>query len=320
MSAPDASALPPPVLILSPGRSFSTVVSAMLGRHPSLCALPETCLLARESMAEYTRDLNAGLFDVGLIYAVQELIFGEQSENAQRKVSEWLAARRNESTLSVFDELRRQALPRIIVEKSPAMTTTLANLERIDRSFEGRARYIHLTRHPLSYGTSLLDTLRSRLDSFPPIVTLRALQHPDSLFFDAMDMETGIVDPQRCWLRRHTTIDSFVSRIDPDRHIRVRGEDFVNAPDRTLEHVTAWLRLPTDAKSLDDMLHPEHWGFSNPRATGNGIAGDRKFFANPNIRNKDTRGASLDGALRWRWDGRGFDDAVRYLAASYGYQ
>jgi hypothetical protein len=135
-----------------------------------------------------------------------------------------------------------------------------------------------------------------------------------------MDPETGIVDPQRCWLRRHSIIDSFLSQISVDRYIRVRGEDFVGAPRPTLERVMAWLKLPTDSNSVEEMLHPERWRFSNPRAGGNAIAGDRKFFANPKLQKKATRGASLDGALRWRWDSRGFDEAVKRLAASYGYQ
>jgi hypothetical protein len=107
----------------------------MLGQHPSLCALPETCLLTRESMAEYSRDLDAGLFHVGLIYAVQELVFSERADCTPKKAAEWLLARCNESTLSVLDELRRRAAPRIIVEKSTAMTISLTHLQRIDHVF-----------------------------------------------------------------------------------------------------------------------------------------------------------------------------------------
>jgi len=271
-------------------------------------------------MAEYARDLNAGLFDAGLIYAVQDLVLEEQSERTRKRAIEWLALRRNETTLSVFDEMRRQASPRTILEKSPAMTSDVAVLRRIDHVFVGRARYIHLTRHPLSYGTSLLDTLKTRIDSIRPTVALRELQQPDSLFFDAMDPETGVIDPQRCWLRRHTNIDTFLSQINADRYIRVRGEDFLATPSLTLKRVLAWLRLPSDSSYLDEMLHPERWRFSNPRAAGNGIAGDRKFFANPRLRMREARRDSLEGPLRWRWDHRGFNEAVKRLATSYGYR
>lgn len=291
----------------------------MLGCHPALCALPETCLLTRELMSDYVRDLNFGTYDGGLVHAVQELIFADQADGIRERAAEWLAARRNDTTLSIFDELRRRASPRIIIEKSPSMTSGLTRLRRIEHLFSGRARFIHLTRHPLSYGTSLLETLR-KLDAVKPSVARRRLQQPDSLFFGAIDPESGAFDPQRSWLKRHGLIDSFLSEIDEDRSIRVRGEDFLNAPRKTLERVTNWLQLSSDVESIDDMLHPEKWKFARPRAIGHRRAGDRKFYTSKKLRSKDTSSDSLDCALGWRGDGRGFDEPVKRLAASYGYR
>src|SRR5579862_6331286 len=42
----------PPVLLLCPPRSFSSVVGAMLGQHPELYGFPELSLFAADTLAD----------------------------------------------------------------------------------------------------------------------------------------------------------------------------------------------------------------------------------------------------------------------------
>ena len=53
MSAPQG--FPSPVFILSPPRSFSTVVCSMLGQHPQLYGLPEIDLFGAESTGGFLK-------------------------------------------------------------------------------------------------------------------------------------------------------------------------------------------------------------------------------------------------------------------------
>ncbi|HTW82638.1 MAG TPA: sulfotransferase [Candidatus Sulfotelmatobacter sp.] len=309
-----AGDLMPPLVILSPGRSFSTVVSAMLGCHPELYALPETCLFVRDTMAEYLRDADNCIFVDGLIRAVAQQVFEGQTDGALVAAQEWIGRQRRRSTRAVFDELRKRAHPRRIIEKTPMTTARLEHLARIERFFSKRARFIHLTRHPRSYGASLVDTLLAMLNGNDVATVMRLLENDESIFYGVMDSDTGAIDPQNSWLRRHRRIDDFLAGIDEARWIRLRGEDVVTAPGRFLPHIFAWLGLPM----AETALHPERWDFAaRPRAGLSG-GGDRKFFRDPTLRSQFSV-PGLDGALRWRTDRGGFRPEVQRLAHAYGY-
>ena len=43
---------PPPLFILCPGRSFSSVVCGMIGSHPEMFALPELNLFCADTVGE----------------------------------------------------------------------------------------------------------------------------------------------------------------------------------------------------------------------------------------------------------------------------
>ncbi len=291
----------------------------MLGRHPSLLALPETCLLARETMDDYLRDTSGNIFIDGLLRAAAHVMFGGESEASIADAQRWLAGQAGSSTLEVFDLLRQGAAPRRIVEKSPILTSDIGHLRRIERFFSGRVRYLHLVRHPRAYATSLLDTLVAIADHVAPSAATEALHQPESLFFGALERDTGIVDPQHCWLTRHTRVAGFLDTLEPERSLRVRGEDLVDTPRETLAAMLTWLELPCNASILDAMVRPEQWTFAAPPPPGVYGAGDRNFMAAPSLAGADRTRETLAGPLRWRHDYGEFSPDVRRLATSFGY-
>ena len=80
MRAPQPSTL---LIVLGPPRSFTTVVSAMLGQHPQMYGLPEVHLFAAETMAEWWRQCAEATFnmDHGLMRVAAQLFFGDQTED-----------------------------------------------------------------------------------------------------------------------------------------------------------------------------------------------------------------------------------------------
>jgi len=110
-----------PIFILAPPRCFTSIKCAMLGQHPQMYGLPETQLFATESLAARSpgNPQEATRCRHGLIRAVAELYFGEQTERASGRPWGWLRRRLHVNTGLLFELLARRVYPRMPVEKSP---------------------------------------------------------------------------------------------------------------------------------------------------------------------------------------------------------
>src|SRR5579871_1329673 len=154
-----------PVFVLAPARSYTSVISMMLGQHPQLVGLPELKLFAYPTMAELEASLprfwiERGLTHraPGLVRALAEFLFDGQTPAALTAARSWLRARASWSGADVLDCLLARLAPRIAVEKSPETVETGAALERA-AAFYPQARYLHLTRHPLATQRSIAQHL-----------------------------------------------------------------------------------------------------------------------------------------------------------------
>ena len=304
------------LVILSPGRSFSTVLSAMLGLHPDIVALPETCLFARDTMHDYIDGLGYGLFEAGLIHAVARLYFADapQSRTLARG---WIRDRRGLTTRVVLDELVARANRRIVVEKTPIITTKLEHMRRVESWLGESVRYLHLVRHPHTFGVSLIETASAMLRQATPEVAGRWFRDEESIFSSLRAPGTDELDPERPWVARNARIESFLECIPDRRWIRMRGEDVIANPAAALIHLCAWLGAPVGPAALDAMLHTENWEFASgpPGAAG----GDRKFFADPALREVSAWPGSATSAVPWATDGRRLGNEAMEMAQRYGY-
>ena len=153
----------PPLFILAPPRSFTTVVCAMLGQHPQMYGLPELHLLGVRTMTEWFEQCAQASFDLdnGLVRVVAELFFGEQSDSNVRRARGWLRRRTHCTTGMVFEHLAKRVYPLILVEKSPSLVYSLNSLRHVHTVFPD-TRYIHLLRHPRGHGESVMRYLEER--------------------------------------------------------------------------------------------------------------------------------------------------------------
>src|ERR1700733_3323700 len=89
-----------PIFVLAPARSYSSVISMMLGQHPDLVGLPELKLFAYPTVGELEASLphfwiERGVMhrSPGLVRTVAEFVFGDQSVGSLNQARNWLEER-----------------------------------------------------------------------------------------------------------------------------------------------------------------------------------------------------------------------------------
>ncbi|MBD1933474.1 MULTISPECIES: sulfotransferase family protein [Cyanophyceae] len=270
-----------PLIILSPPRSFSSVVSTIIGQHPELYGFPELHLTVGDTVDEvirhheYRRSLES---PPGLLRTLAQLNYGVQTTQNVFKARAWLDERRNWSTKKLFDYLLDKVSPKIAVEKSPITAMKPQFLERI-YAFFPKANYLHLTRHPIPTRASMLE------------------------FFDKKrrvkrDPTTGLpIDPLKDWFNMHNNIMNLTNTLPLGQCMRIKGEDVLSDPDLYLPQISEWLGIRTDVEAIEAMKHPEDSPYACigpfPARGGN----DTKFMRSPRLRQGKVREPSLKDEL-----------------------
>jgi hypothetical protein len=242
----------------------------MVGQHPQLYGLPELKLFAYRTVGELDASLPVRMRErgyahrsPGLVRAVAELDLGGQDELTLAAARAWLDERSGWAGEDVLDRLMEHISPRAAVEKSPEHLTEPDALRRLARAYP-RARYIHLTRHPISTIRSLVLHLGER---------------------GRNDRRLGSL-VRYCvasWLVVHERIVAFTGALPAERWLLVRAEDLLNEPRSPLHAVASWLGIRSDAEAIDAMLHPERSPFAcfAPALSGVEGGGDPSFLADP---------------------------------------
>jgi hypothetical protein len=311
-----------PLIVLGPGRSYTTLVSAMLGQHPQMFSFPETHLLVTDTLRDWWGRFGTNFQAHGLLRAVAHLIFRTQNERTVETAREWLLRRLRRPSAEVFCELGAQVVPRKPVDKSPLMVRDLESMIRVFELFP-EAHFLHVTRHPLRHGLSMMKMLNDITSHCNPGAPLMSsvLLSPISLFAGMTDRSSGtpILDPQIQWYNQHSAILAFLAGVPPPHRTWIRGEDLVADPDSVLRRLTSRLQLRSDRSAIDSMKHPEKWPFAGSGPANAPGGGDPKFLHKPALRAAKQRPDTLEGPLPWRPDGKGFTREVRELAERFGY-
>lgn len=290
----------PPLFILAPPRSFTSVVCAMIGQHPELYGLPEVNLFAADTVGELDRwhGMRRRLRH-GLLRAVAELGLGGQDGETIDIAESWLGRNRDVRTAQIFGDLAVWAGPRGLVDKSPIYTIDDLALERIWEAFPG-ARFIHMTRHPV--GT--LKSMRSLQDY---------VQKAGGLVADR-----GGLDPDKLWLQPHARVKEFLDSLPVDRWVRIRGEDLMGEPGLYLPQIAEWLGIRTDSAAIAAMMHPEMSPFARMGPPNARFGNDPGFMEQPALRPYSRKPELLDDTPP-AGGGGGFSPALRHYANLFGY-
>jgi hypothetical protein len=295
-----------PVFVLISPRSYSSVITAMVGQHPQLAGLPELKLFLYRSVGEldaslpeHIRSRGIAHRSPGLVRAIAHFVFGDQSAAAAGDALRWLRARAEWTGAEVLDSLLAAVHPRVAVEKSPETSMTATALERLADGYP-RARYLHLVRHPTASALSMAQHWTSHVPADPL---------PDL--------------PATClaaWLETHRRILRFAAGVPGERYLRVRAEDVLNDPEVRLASVARWLGVRDDPQAITAMRHPEASPFARFGPTDPGVTGgnDPKFLADP-IPRKAALPLSLERPHAWDI-GPEFWSGVVELATELGYK
>jgi hypothetical protein len=294
-----------PVFLLAPARSCSSVIAAMLGQHPQLAGLPELKLFCYGTLGEleaslprfWSQDKGVRHRSPGLVRAVAQLEFGEQSLQSIDLALAWLRDRRQWPGASVLDTLMERLSPRATVEKSPENVMSDHALERIVSAYP-RARYVHLTRHPVA-------TQRS-MEAHWNRVMPRPLQGQPM---------TGMAS----WVEAHQRILRFTDTLPPRQALRVRAEDVLSDAGPQLGAIAEWFGLTSDERSVEAMKHPERSPFASFGPAGSGITGgyDPGFLSDPKPRHVRLS-AGVEQPSGWTGNVALWDSVVS-LASELGY-
>jgi hypothetical protein len=296
-----------PIFVLAPPRSFSSVVSAMLGQHPETYGLPELHLFVGDTV----RDLFI-LYKVagprrqdGLARTIAELFLKGQTAKTVQIAKKWMLGHLDEPTKDVLTKIMVRVAPKRLVEKSVTTVWKPEHLLRLGHNFPN-AQFIHLTRHPRAQGKSMMEVIET-----DPIVRKEIMDH---------STHPPTVDPQVLWYRIHKNIVNFLADIPDSRKLQVKGEDLLANPDDELSRVAGWLGLRTDEAAISEMKHPENSPYSKLGPPNAPFGSDPKFIKEPRLRPTKATEQTLSGPLEWRNDIDGFATNVKEMAASFGYR
>ena len=299
--------LPAPLFILGSPRSFTSVISTMLGQHPETYGVPELNLFIEESMETlWPRMTGPNQFMLhGLLRMVAQLYGGEQDNLTIEMAQRWIRRRLKHSTTDIFYELAERVAPLHIIDKSPVYATSPSHMLRIQQSFPD-AYYLHLVRHPVTQGNSLSQVADGRM--------LMMSQSYDFSVFPP------ILDPQYSWMNVQHNILNFLDTVACDRKLTMRGEDFLNQPKQHMVELCEWMNLSTSDEAIEDMFHPERSPFAKVGPCGAHLGNDINFLRQPEFRQQTIKERSLDETLSWREDGKPFLPEVRRIAKQLGYR
>ena len=305
----------PPIFILCSPRSCSTVSLALLAGHPDLFGFPETSLflsatvgdliekcgkeraLQRIDPAARTPSMFRYSSLIGLARAIAQVHEGSLQEEAVLHALEWLFRHRERSTVGVMSHLLNLVSPQIGLEKSPGTCYTDETLDRCMTAYP-EARYLHLTRHPVS-------CVRSMQAAF-------SVETADQ--FSRFSRSAMIVN----WYSCHLRIVQALEKLPRSQWMRVRAEDLLGAPDVWLPRILAWLQLESSNRIVEQMMHTEKWLFASDSDQHLLLrGGDWKFFANPVLRPVELPSERLVDT-QWKITDEGFR-RVSTLARFLGY-
>ncbi len=280
--------LPPPVFVFSTGRSGSTLFRVMLEGHSELFAPPSLYLLPFDTIhdAESTlREQGLAMAD-GVIAAIGRLRTVSDDE-ARATWLQWVEERR--SVADVYAQLRAWAGPRALVDKTPLYALD-PDVMRRARALFPEARVLHLVRHPYAVIESHVRNRLHRLGGTEG--------HP---------LDIG----ERIWREWNEHIDSVVTELPDDAWLRVKYEDLVTAPARTMTRVCAFLGLAYE----DSIIRPYNGDRMSRGATDHSLP-----IGDPNFHQHTTIDPTLGDAWRSIRLPRPLEPATRRLAERLGYE
>jgi LPS sulfotransferase NodH len=270
------------VFVLSPPRSGSTLLRAMLAGHPRLFAPPELYLLSYDTMAERRRWFARGHSSQleGAVRALMQLQDGS-AEDCARQIG--LFEESGRSTRDFYQWLQTLAGQRMLVDKTPNYSVSLDTLHRAEEEFD-QPLFIHLSRHP--YGM-----IRSFEEANMAQLWWPRLAGPDASSAARECPYPGRQLGELLWLLIHRNIQEFLATIPSHRQHAIAFERLVADPAESMKALCRFLEIPY----LENLLRP----LDNPRSRmTDGVRDVSRMIGDPKFHTH--RGIEAETADLWK--------------------
>lgn len=247
----------PLVLILSPERSGSTLLSVLLGAHSTILAPPELHLFRFPDYERWSLGYPPALTSLASLAGM----LGWPDDPAS------LEARFAGRTVdSIYEELLVGAGPgRILIDKTPGNAHALESLERAERF---HPLYVWLVRHPLGVALSRIERHREKRRARK--APFERLKLPFYLALSWWRHRTGreLQETLDRWTVTHERIESFLGAIEPTRWAIVHYEDLVRDPAHEIARLCRLLGVTMEPAMLDPSRHLPRglqWGIGDEK-------------------------------------------------------
>ncbi len=302
-TAAEQPANPRALFILSPPRSGSTLLRAMLGGHPGLFAPPELYMLSYETLAD-RRAWYEGPHASQLEGAVRALMAARDAPADPCFAAICRAETEGQTAQAFYRDLQEAIAPRLLIDKTPVYAVDPRVLARMEAMFDSPL-YVHLARHPYGMIRSFEEARLGQL-WWPRLIGpdapahLRACPYSDRQF------------AQLIWMLIHGNVLAFLEGIDPARRLMLRYEDVVCDPEAQMRRFSGFAGLPYDPA----MIAP------TDRAPGrmtDGVRPESRMIGDPKFHRHQA--ISTSSAEQWKehYDHDFLDAETWRLAGLLGY-
>lgn len=270
------------LMLLAPPRSFSSLVSTMVGQHPEIYGFPELHLMMRDTVGavlRWERNFMRYLGPPGLLRVIAELDHGAQTAENVLTAANFLEDRTDWKSADmmnyVMDRATMETGAKFCLEKTPSIAFSPNSLERVRQAWPD-ALYIHVTRHPVSLKKSLDEYIENSPRSTPEA------------------KEASMRNSMTAWPVTQRNILDFCATLAPGQYLRIRGEDVLSDATGMMRQVADWLNLRTDDAAIAAMLRPEDSPYASLGPFNAPFGNDPKFVASPVFRPGKPRLPKLD--------------------------
>lgn len=293
---------PRAVFILSPPRSGSTLLRAILAGNTQLFSPPELYLLSFDNLADRKNWFSGSQrFQLeGNTRCVMQLK-GCDLAQAEQLIKAFEAGKM--PTAEYFAQLQVWMGDRLLVDKTPYYASHIETLRRAEEYFDNPL-YIHLKRHPYGMIRSFEE---AKLDQlwYPRLVGVEKAQ------------QTGCPYTRRelaemIWLILNQNIVEFLHEVPQSRQCAVKFEDLVTAPQDTVEGLCRFLGVAYDPEMLKPQSKQSERMTDGTHSVSRMI-GDMKFHQH--------QGISAGAAETWKshYEVDFLSDETRSLAERLGF-
>ena len=249
--------------ILTPPRSCSSLITAMLGQHPELYAPAELECFTGNTLGEcfaFAERVPVVTLH-GLLRTVAQLQFGHQNNATIAAARQWLEARSHWSGGDLVAWIEAQITPRRLLEKSPIHALRWPSLQRLAAVCAGQP-VVHLSRHPISAVRSLIGA------------------------YSNQGQQLTASEALRTWWQGHRCCLRYRQDLAQAPSLLLRSEDLLADPESALARVCRHLGIDDQPVAIEAMLHPEQSPYACLGPTMAPTGNDPHWMASPALRRR----------------------------------